>query len=55
MTIISVIDSGSKRNGYILESDGQVLIMEAGCKILDYFKYLIEKGGSVVGCLASHR
>lgn len=55
MTEIKIVHSGSSSNGYILESGGQALVLELGCKISDYYNILIQKGGLVAGCLASHR
>lgn len=55
MTTIHVCSSNSSANGYILESGGQALVLELGCKISDYYNILIRKGGLVAGCLASHR
>lgn len=36
MTRIQTISSSSSANGYILESDGQSLILELGCRMMDY-------------------
>jgi len=55
MTTIHIISSSSSANGYILESGGQALVLELGCKTSDYYNILIRKGGLVAGCLASHR
>lgn len=55
MTEIIICNSGSDKNGYILESGGQSLVLELGCKTSEYYNILIQKGGMVAGCLASHR
>ena len=52
MTTITVIDSGSKRNGYIITSGEKSLILELGCKTLDYFNAC---NGEMVGGVCSHR
>lgn len=36
MTKIITINSDSQGNGYILESGGQSLILELGCRMMDY-------------------
>ena len=55
MTEIKVISSSSAGNGYILESGGQSLILELGCRIMDYVIHLNTEGLiSVRGCIASH-
>lgn len=56
MSKIICLGSNSKGNGYILECDGEILIIEAG---LSYKKAVLPainwEGGKVVGCLVSHR
>lgn len=55
MTTIHVINSNSSSNGYILESGGQSLILELGCRMMDYVEHLNTEGLiSVRGCIASH-
>lgn len=51
---LSVINSGSSGNGYILQDDKEALIIEAGCKLLDIKKALNFNISKVVGCLVSH-
>lgn len=36
MTTIHVCSSNSSANGYILESGGQALVLELGCKMMGY-------------------
>lgn len=56
MSKLTVLGSSSKGNGYLLECDGEILIIEAGWS---YEKVVLPainwEGGRVVGCLASHR
>ena len=56
MTKIKIINSSSSANGYILESGGQALVLELGCRMMDYVKQL-KNGGllNVAGCILSHR
>lgn len=57
-TTIKVVGSGSQGNAYILESNGQILLIECGVgwdkKLLPAlnFKEGLEK---VAGCIVSHR
>ena len=53
MTTIHVCSSNSSANGYILESGGQTLVLELGCKMMDYTLNM-EDFASVRGCIASH-
>lgn len=53
MTIIKIISSSSSANGYIIESGGQALVLELGCKMMDYTLNM-EDFASVRGCIASH-
>lgn len=53
MTTIKIISSGSDKNGYILESGGQSLVLELGCRMMDYTLNM-EDFASVRGCIASH-
>lgn len=56
MTEIEIIGSSSQGNGYLLKSADQILVLELGCKFMDYVKQLNTEGlMSVRGCLASHR
>ena len=56
MTTISICGSSSQGNGYIIESGGQTLILELGCRFMDYAEQL-KNGGlkNVAGCMLSHR
>lgn len=54
MAKIKTISSGSKGNAYILESDGEVLLIELGVSWKEIVKGLNYKIGSVVGALCSH-
>lgn len=52
---LRVIGSSSKGNGYALIVENEVLLLEAGCKLLDVKKAIDWQIGKVVGCLVSHR
>lgn len=52
---LSVLNSDSSGNGYILESDsGECLILEAGVKFKEYKKRLNFKLNAVRACVVSH-
>lgn len=55
MAILSVIYSGSQGNAYILESNGEKLLLELGVAWKDILKSLNYKIDDVVGCLVSHK
>ena len=42
MTEIQIIGSSSQGNGYLLKSADQILVLELGCKFMDYVKQLKE-------------
>ena len=52
---LKVIGSGSKGNSYALISENEILLLEAGCRLLDVKKTIDFQIGKVVGCLVSHR
>lgn len=56
MVKLHVTGSNSFGNGYILDCDGEILLVEAGTsfkrKTLPAINW---EGGKVVGCLVSHR
>ena len=55
MAILNVINSGSSGNAYILESNGEKLLIELGVAWKDILKSLNYKINDVAGCLVSHR
>lgn len=55
MTEIKVVSSSSSANGYIIESDGQSLILELGCRIMDYTLEVKDTFNSIKGCVLSHK
>lgn len=55
MTEITCINTGSSGNGYLLKSADQILVLELGCKFIDYVDALKEDFNTVVGCLVSHK
>lgn len=54
MTTIKIISSSSSANGYILESGGQALILELGCRMMDYILKIKDAFITISGCCASH-
>lgn len=54
---VTVVGSGSSGNGYLIESQNEILILELGCHMHDYLEALNYDEGmrKVVGCLVSHR
>lgn len=54
MTTIKTISSSSSANGYILESGGQSLILELGCRMMDYTLEIKDAFNTIIGCCASH-
>ena len=56
MTEIEIVSSGSQANGYLLKSADQILVLELGCKFMDYIQHLKqEEVKNVCGCCATHR
>lgn len=55
MAILNVISSGSQGNAYILESNGEKLLIELGVAWKDILKSLNYKINDVCGCLVSHK
>ena len=54
MTHLTTISSSSSGNGYILESSGQSLILELGCRMMDYTWEVKDAFNSIKGCVATH-
>lgn len=52
--ILKCINSGSKGNAYALVSENELLLLEAGCRLLDVKKSIDFQIGKVIGCLATH-
>ena len=55
MAILNVISSGSQGNAYILESNGEKLLIELGVAWKNILKSLNYNIDDVVGCLISHK
>ena len=51
MMMLTVLATGSAANAYILEADGEVLILDAGLKAKDI---ILKTNGSAVGCVVTH-
>lgn len=54
MTEIKIVSSGSQSNGYILESGGHALVLELGCKMMDYTWAIKDAFNTIKGCISSH-
>lgn len=52
-TNITVVGSGSKGNSYILDSGGELLIIDIGCKFAEIIGF-IDDLKKVVGCICDH-
>lgn len=52
--LLSVINSGSEGNGYVLQNENEALIIECGCKFMDCKKVLNWNIRKVAGCIISH-
>lgn len=52
---IRVIGSSSSGNGYALIADDEILLIEAGCKLIEVKKAIDWQISKVAGCLVSHR
>lgn len=52
---LKVIGSGSKGNAYALIAENEILLLEAGCRLIDVKKAIDFQIGKLVGCLVSHR
>ena len=55
MTEIEIIGSSSQANGYLLKSADQILVLELGCKFMDYVEILGSDFNKVVGCTYTHK
>ena len=56
MTEITCINTGSSGNGFLLKSADQILVLELGCKFMDYVQHLNDGGlKNVAACVCSHR
>lgn len=57
MTEIRIVNSGSVHgNGYIIKSGDEILVLELGCKFMDYVEHLKDGGlKNVAACVCSHR
>ncbi len=52
--ILTVLDSGSHRNGYILQTDSEALIIECGCPLKEALKAMNFNSRKVAGALITH-
>ena len=56
MTEITCINTGSSGNGFLLKSADQILVLELGCRFMDYVQHLNDGGlKNVAACVCSHR
>lgn len=55
MTEITCVSTGSSGNGFLLKSEDQILVLELGCKFMDYVEILGNDLNKVVGSCATHK
>lgn len=53
--LLRINASGSKGNNYVLEHNGQLLLLDAGINISDIKKGIDFRVGDIVGCLITHK
>ena len=51
---LTVLNSGSSGNGYVLQNETEALILECGCPVKNCIEALDYNTGKVVGCLITH-
>lgn len=51
---LTVLNTGSKGNGYVLQDDNEALIIECGCKYAEAMKAVAHNRRKIVGSLISH-
>lgn len=49
-----VVNSSSSGNSYALDAGGEILLLEAGCKMAEVKKHIDYRLQDVVGCVVSH-
>ena len=52
---LTVLGSSSQGNGYLLDANGEQLIIECGVPAKDIFKLLECRIGNVAACICSHQ
>lgn len=52
--LLKILGSGSSGNGYILETDSEVLLLEAGIPVKEMKKAIGWNVMKICGCLISH-
>lgn len=52
--LLKCIASGSSGNSYVLISDEEILLMEAGVRLLEVKKFIDFQISKVVGCVITH-
>ena len=55
MTEITCVATGSSGNGFLLKSADQILVLELGCRFMDYVEALGNDFNKVVGSCVTHR
>lgn len=51
---LKCIASGSSGNSYALISDKEILLIEAGVRLMEVKKYINFQVSKIVGCIISH-
>lgn len=54
MAVLKVIGSGSSGNGYALETEGEILLLEAGCRAKEMKEAINFQVSKVIGMLITH-
>ena len=54
LMFLKVCNSGSNGNGYILQNDNEILVIECGCSLMDIKKMIDFQVSKIVGCIVSH-
>ena len=52
--LLKVIGTGSSGNSYALESDNEILILDAGCRMKDVLKAIDYNVSKICGVLITH-
>lgn len=51
---LTVLNSGSKANGYVLQNDTEAIVIECGCSVSDCLQALNFQSSKVKACLITH-
>ena len=54
MAVLKIIGSGSSGNGYAIETDSEILLLEAGCRAKEMKETINFRISKVVGMFITH-